>query len=660
MEKSLSLKPKNIEENDDLRLNFEFSPNLVDHLGLKMYDSPIRSIAELIANSWDADAENVFVELPTDQISDQSIIAIRDDGIGMKKEEIKTKFLNIGLNRREESEVSPKKRELMGKKGIGKFAGFGIADILEIHTVHESENKIFSFKIDLKEMHKYKSLIDYEIEILIDDEIEKLRDEKLEVITNKKSGKIQGTTMILKHLRDVHRCPNVETFKTGITKRFRTGPDFQIFVNEEPVSDVKIENRRELIIDEDIEEEIELDNGEKKTVNPGHINGVIALSDKPLHYEPGILIYTRGRSVETTKFNLSRGYTGQIYTAYLHGEIQAEWLDTSEKDLIRTDRGGIRWETDEGKAFEIWGQKKIKEICSEEADRIKEEKLKWEERPEFRNRYLKLTPPYRKESKRIIETVIQKMVGTETEEFIDPMINLLLLAFENRDVFLIIKALNESDVKDLKKFSIVLQDWSIVELTHMVQVVEARLELIDKLEEYIKNPATLEFPTMQKFLEEYPWLLNPMYDVLAANRGLSETLNKMALEYLKKKCGGKLTEEELRKKPDFICMGALGKYIIIEIKRPMEKVGVEEIRQLEDYWLYVCKELDMTSPEVTGLFIAHDFNEDAKRIVTDHRALSALKYNDLWRQAHNLHKDFLDVLRKRREKAEQQSVEKTL
>lgn len=643
-----------VESELNMKLNFDFSPNLIDHLGLEMYDSPTRAIAELIANAWDADAEKVFVELPSGTIPVDSVIVVRDIGNGMKKSDVKPKFLNVGGNRREKDELSPnKKRPLMGHKGIGKFAGFGLADVLEIHTVHEEENRIFAFRIDLNKMHEQKSLADYEVEVLIDDDIDAILEEDLEVLIDEKSGKPKGTTLILRNLRNVHRCPSIEGLKKSIAMRFRLAPDFQIFVNEERVSEIKIKNRGEIKIDEVVEEGIKLESGEKRVVKAGHVKGFIALAEKPLRFEPGVLIYARNRSVEmNTRFDLSRGFTGQIYTAYLHGEIQAEWLDTREKDLIRTDRGGIRWETDEGTALEIWGQKKIKKICAEEAKKIKKERLRWEERPEFRSRYLKFTPPYRRESKKVIDSVIRRMVGTETEKFIDGMINLLLLAFENRDVFLILQALNESDVKDLEKFSEVLREWSIVELTHMAQVVGARLDLIEKLKEYIKNPETLEFPTMQKFLEKYPWLLNPMYDVLTANDELSKALSQMALKDLEKEFSGKLTKEELRKKPDFICLAALGRYIVIEIKRPKKKAILKDAHQLQRYWAYVCKEVDKTSPDVTGLLIAHDFDEDAKNVIDQSNALSRLRYKDLWRQAHNLHKEFLDVLEKRREEAE--------
>ena len=40
------------------------SRTTIDKLGIKMYDRPSAVLAELVANSYDADAENVSVSLP--------------------------------------------------------------------------------------------------------------------------------------------------------------------------------------------------------------------------------------------------------------------------------------------------------------------------------------------------------------------------------------------------------------------------------------------------------------------------------------------------------------------------------------------------------------------------------------------------------------------
>ena len=38
------------------KLYLEFHGRVIEHLGIQMYQSPVNAIAELIANSWDADA----------------------------------------------------------------------------------------------------------------------------------------------------------------------------------------------------------------------------------------------------------------------------------------------------------------------------------------------------------------------------------------------------------------------------------------------------------------------------------------------------------------------------------------------------------------------------------------------------------------------------
>lgn len=42
------------------KLKLRYSHNIIEHLGLKLYQNkPTNVIAELISNSWDADAQNV-------------------------------------------------------------------------------------------------------------------------------------------------------------------------------------------------------------------------------------------------------------------------------------------------------------------------------------------------------------------------------------------------------------------------------------------------------------------------------------------------------------------------------------------------------------------------------------------------------------------------
>src|SRR4030042_3898056 len=117
----------------NIQAEFIFSPRILEMLGISAYNSARRCLSELVANSYDADAKNVRVTLP-DVIDENAIIAIEDDGIGMSSDEIKNKFLYIGRNRRTEGEKTDSGRLVIGSKGIGKLAGFGIASRLRLTT----------------------------------------------------------------------------------------------------------------------------------------------------------------------------------------------------------------------------------------------------------------------------------------------------------------------------------------------------------------------------------------------------------------------------------------------------------------------------------------------------------------------------------------------
>ena len=121
---------------EDRTLSLSFHGRVIDHLGLEMYQSPVAAVAELVSNAWDADAESVAIDLPT-KLAAGAELVIRDDGIGMSFFECQRRFLNVGYNRRGEdpARTSPGGRPLLGRKGIGKFAGFGIAQTVEVESI---------------------------------------------------------------------------------------------------------------------------------------------------------------------------------------------------------------------------------------------------------------------------------------------------------------------------------------------------------------------------------------------------------------------------------------------------------------------------------------------------------------------------------------------
>lgn len=65
------------------KIKFIVSGRLLDHIGLAMYSSLPKAISELVANSYDADAENVYITIPPN-LPDGEIIIKDDDQVWIR------------------------------------------------------------------------------------------------------------------------------------------------------------------------------------------------------------------------------------------------------------------------------------------------------------------------------------------------------------------------------------------------------------------------------------------------------------------------------------------------------------------------------------------------------------------------------------------------
>ncbi len=114
--------------------HFKVDPRLAKLLG-ETYRSVEDAVKELVDNSYDADAELVNISIP-DEIESNPKITIEDNGSGMKEKEVRTEYLNIASSRlsRKGDKTVLKKRKVKGRKGIGKFAGLMVADVMIVET----------------------------------------------------------------------------------------------------------------------------------------------------------------------------------------------------------------------------------------------------------------------------------------------------------------------------------------------------------------------------------------------------------------------------------------------------------------------------------------------------------------------------------------------
>ena len=118
--------------------------NVLNHLGINLYSNIPAVLSEVVANSWDADATNVNIEIGKEQIT------ITDNGHGMTLDDINDKYLKIGYERRDHQPVKTEKhdRDVMGRKGIGKLSLFSIAEIVRVESMKSGSRNGFIMSTD--------------------------------------------------------------------------------------------------------------------------------------------------------------------------------------------------------------------------------------------------------------------------------------------------------------------------------------------------------------------------------------------------------------------------------------------------------------------------------------------------------------------------------
>lgn len=375
----------------------------VDKLGIKLYDRVAAAIAEVVANSYDADATEVMVSAPmgallaTKQggvLRDKGyVIEVEDNGIGMTAEEVNHFFLAVGRERRLDpkrgGETKIFKRKVMGRKGVGKLAPLGICQCIEVITAGGNEVRI----------GKQKGYITSHI---ILDRTEMLTDTDSDYIPG--IGNLDGTlragkgTKIRMRMFDHRSVPELSDFERQLAQRFGVqSPNWKLILrdNQKTASDPDAkrtvgELNIELRLGTRIEFREEL-NAKHKSYSPPRysaftedgtslkdlsasfefegreypVTGWVGYSKVPYRDQQmtGVRIYCRGKlAAQTLIFGLKAGFTGEYdIRSYLVGKLNADWLDDDD-DLILTSRQDILWSEPLAEAFQEWGQRVVKKV----------------------------------------------------------------------------------------------------------------------------------------------------------------------------------------------------------------------------------------------------------------------------------------------------------
>ncbi len=535
-------------------------------------------LSEVVANAWDADAENVKISVD----SDKKEIVICDDGSGMTDEDINRKFLNVGYQKRtveKNAGITSRGRKPMGKKGIGKLSVFAIADTVEIHTVRDGNR--FAFKMDFNEINE---------QIRIDPKSDyHPTDLGSEIVTIS-----TGTKVVLSNLKK-QRTPSASVISRRLARRFSViGKDnFNIFVNDEPITakDRKYYNSIEYVwyFGEQNKLPSKFPNALNKVAEDyiygdyeeyeisGWI-GTVAKQDQINEETNGIVIFASGKLVHENL--LKDMMQGGVWTKYVIGEIDADFMDeTNSEDIITSARQSLNENDDRYIDLKQFLEQGV-------IRRIATNWLKWRreagaertlrERENVKRWYERLKPDQQKKAKQLFGK-IEALIGVD-EEGKRELYKSSMFAFERlmiTDQLSILSTLQSE--QDFEVLSGIFGSLTDLARVHYYDIAKVRVELIKKFEEIIDDDKKEK--VIQKHIFKALWLLDPSWERAAFNSRKEQTINK---EFKLKE--GRLSEKQKRARVDIRYQTVTGKHVLIELKRYSVSTKLTEL--LEQVSLY--------------------------------------------------------------------------
>lgn len=629
----------------------------VDKLGVKLYDRVYAVIAELISNSYDADATKVTIRAPMGQYlavkqadgttkSKDIVIEVYDNGTGMDPDELQNFYLVVGAERRNDPKRGNRSRKfnrsVMGRKGVGKLAPFGVCRIVEIISAGGkliTEGDCTGYRI---------------AHVILDkDQIMSDTSEDYYPEVGPEDGKLHESTFTKVVLRDFYfrRVGTIKDLSRQLSQRFGiesqdwaielydtsktpSDPDYKTTVGKFEIplmenSKVTFTGSKPTLRTHDSSQYEAL--GPEGTPIPKTrfsagfdyesyfypIVGWMAYAKEAYQDDlmAGVRIYCRGKfAAQTTVFNRKAGFTGEhSIRSYLVGEIHVDWLD-EEEDLIQTDRRDILWSQELGVLFQEWGQKVIEYIGLITRDPLRRNMQ--QRFFEAGNVIKRVNEAFPSDNQKVLrDTAIEvakhlgrSMRGDELsdEKAVDDMVELCIMLAPLQDLDKKLQEAADADITPLRLMNGILKSARIAETVTFGRQVQKRIEIIDHLESLKDNRETKE-EDLQKLIESAPWLINPQWIPMTANQSLT-TLKREFEKFYNEQTGNVVVLSdftESAKRPDFVAFSQDTCLQLVEIKKPGHQIDNNEWNRIQTYF------------DQMENFLADPKHKEFKKIIND-------------------------------------------
>lgn len=593
------------------------SLNVLNHLGLNLYSNVPAVLSEVVANSYDADAERVQITID----SSEGTVTILDDGHGMTRAEVNERFLNVGYERRAEGgAITPKhQRPVMGRKGIGKLSLFSVANTVEVYTVRSGEASALEMSVP-------------EIRKVLDEQKRGTAQEPYHPtpLSTDSIDFDHGTKIVLRNLKK-GIANAAAALRTRLARRFSIlGADqnFQLFIGDREVT---IDDRNYFgklqyvwIYDSDPAatqiasrctraEVTEVRGAQQPTsddaiagdgeplritiagwIGTAHAAGALKDSETRDNLNKLSLI-VRGKVAHEDL--LEEFNENGIYASYLIGEIRVDDLDVDDKeDIATSSRQHIVEDDPRFAVLKKWLRAEITRIGNQWTHlRNKEGTSVALDNPLIKDWFSTLTGDTRKKAVSLFGKINQLTIDEEKERkalFAQAVVGFETLRYRDS-----LDALDALDPSQIAAATSLFRDVTDIQAALYHQIVQQRIEVIEKLLAHLDDNALEK--VLQDHLFENLWLLDPGWE-RATDRKKEERIASSFADI-----NATLKPEERDARMDIRYKRTGGMNVIVELKRRSVQVADFQImEQVQKYKDVVQRHLDsIGSPEALEVVV---------------------------------------------------------
>jgi len=562
--------------------------------------TPFESLAEIIWNGFDAGSKSVDVSLDLNDLEGIEAIRVRDYGCGISFEKVNDFFGSLGDSWKK-SQHKQGNRVLHGKNGQGRFKAFGLGNNIEWITSYEKDGQLYSYKIKGNAL----SLTDFETTKPISSAAASL-----------------GTEVLITNLTKEFKSFKEQKANEELAKKFAA------YLTEYPELQLKYRGQKidPKIVQDHIKtyelNEIVTPEGKRFQASVTIIEWTIA-AERALHLcdAKGISLYELpgGQGIKAPGFNFTAYIKSDFFRdldsenllglAELNEEVQEvvrlakEKIKTHFKDRLLEKRGEAieRWKKeeiypyDEGEAvgpvelierqvFDILAVNVESYLPSFDASDNKSKKLTF-----------KLLSQAVKENPDSVQKIISEVLG--------------------------LKKADQDDLADL------LEKTTLSSIISSAKIISNRLNFLVGLEALLfdaENKKSLkERDQLHKILENEAWIFSEDFAYSDSELRLEEVLER---HLSKLRPGvGKLDPVALSDnragRIDLLIHKAnqprYGEfdYLVVELKRPSQKINSEVITQIKEYAFAVANDerFDVAKTRWNFIAISNEFDSFAGR-----------------------------------------------